>query len=147
MRYIHSIRNMEGVTLHFSSRGGGFVIFDCVFNTVKKGRMVYTAKVHRFRNETPEDVMERHYNSMLTWENKSFPLADILYNEQIDKADIHFNVVALVEARECGYNAKKANHLANLFEKNRIQFNRINYGRDAVVNVADGGQGRPPKHL
>lgn len=146
MRYIHSARNFEGVTLHFSSRAGGFVIGDCVFNT-KNGRKVYTAKVHRFKGETPEETLERHYNSMLTWENKTFNLADALYNEQIDRADIHFNLVTLVEARDCGYNVKKANKLANLYEKNRIQFNRINYGMDAVVNVADGGQGRPPKHL
>jgi hypothetical protein len=146
MKTILSIRNMEGVTLHFSNRSGGFVIFDCVFRNENQERKIYTAKVHRFKGENPLHTMERHYKAMREWWNKTFDLSKNMNDEKED-GSVRFVIIALVESRDYGYNVKRANHMANVLERNRISFNRINYGVDAVINTHVGGNGRPPKKL
>jgi hypothetical protein len=140
---IQSVKNMEGVTLHFSNRSGGFVIFDCIFRNDIGERKIYTAKVRRFKHETPEDTMERHYASMQEWENKTATLSENLFFAETPRASVRFVVVALVEKRQFNYNVKKANFIANTYERQRIAFNRIIYGTENVINVHNGGNGRP----
>jgi hypothetical protein len=134
---------MEGVTLHFSNRSCGFVVFDCIFSNKKKERKIYTAKVRRFKNETPEETMKRHYLSMQKWENKTHQLSENLYFSETPIAAVRFVIVTLVEKRDFYYNIKKVNNMANFYERSRIAFNRAIYGIENVINVHNGGNGRP----
>jgi hypothetical protein len=149
MGYIKSMKDVEGISVSFSNRSGGLIVYDINFNDLLGNKFVYTAKTKRFSDETPEQAMRRHYVQLRSNDRMPEVFRSVVWNETKDFSDVQFHLISVFDKRDYGYNVRKTVEVANQAERVRIWYNHFfkpTTGR-TVINIHRGGNGRPNKYL